>query len=314
MTMHRRLLPLVALIVCATFAAPAQANFAVGIGDQDPSMFDNSNFQTLKIQKVRYLVPFDWYKNAGQNAEVKGFMNRAQQANADILVHFTARRGCYTNGRYSKKKACRAPSVKTYKAAVKRFRTAYPFVTTFGAWNEANHVSQPTYKKPGLAAKYFLALRSLCGGCKIVAADVLDSSAMPAWLAKFKAKAKNKARIYGLHNYTGVNRKRAASTKLMLRNAPGEVWMTETGGILKFLPSFPRSESRQADRTKYMFSLAAKYDSKKAGLRGKITRLYNYQWTGVQKSARFDAGLVNPDGSPRKAYRQFKKSATKFAR
>ena len=115
---------------------------------------------------------------------------------------------------------------------------------------------------------------------------MLDSKAMPNWLAKFKRNAKGKARIYGLHNYTGVNRKSSASTRLMLRNAPGEVWLTETGGILKFLPSFPRSESRQANRTKYMFKLADKYDRRRSGLRGRITRLYNYQWTGVAQAAR----------------------------
>ena len=57
MTMHRRLIPLVALIVCAAVAAPAQANFKVGIGDQDARMFDNPNFQSLKIKRIRYLVP-----------------------------------------------------------------------------------------------------------------------------------------------------------------------------------------------------------------------------------------------------------------
>ena len=204
--------------------------------------------------------------------------------------------------------------MRAYRSAVKRFAKEYPWVKTYGAWNEANHVSQPTAKNPKLAAKYFLALRSVCRSCSIVAADVLDSKAMPTWLAKFKRNAKGKARIYGLHNYTGVNRKNSASTRLMLRNAPGEVWLTETGGILKFLPSFPRSESRQANRTKYMFKLADTYDRRRSGLRGHITRLYNYQWTGVEKSARFDAGLVNPDGTPRKAYKQFKKSAAKFAR
>ena len=55
----------------------------------------------------------------------------------------------------------------------------------------------------------------------------------------------------------------------MLRNAPGEVWLTETGGILKFLPSFPRSETRQANRTKYMFKLADTYDRRRSGLRGR---------------------------------------------
>ena len=58
-----------------------------------------------------------------------------------------------------------------------------------------------------------------------------------------------------------------------------------------------------------MFKLADKYDRRRSGMRSQITRLYNYQWTGVPRSARFDAGLVNPNGSPRKAYRQFKKSA-----
>ena len=29
-------------------------------------------------------------------------------------------------------------------------------MTTYGAWNEANHVSQPTAKNPKLAAQYFL--------------------------------------------------------------------------------------------------------------------------------------------------------------
>jgi hypothetical protein len=94
----------------------------------------------------------------------------------------------------------------------------------------------------------------------------------------------------------------------------GQVWLTETGGILKFLPAFKRSEKRQANRTKYMFSLADKYDRRRSGMRSRITRLYNYQWTGVQRSARFDAGLVNANGSPRRAYRQFKKSAARFAR
>ena len=63
-----------------------------------------------------------------------------------------------------------------------------------------------------------------------------------------------------------------------------------------------------------MFKLGRRYDSRQRGLRSRITRLYNYQWTGAKKSARFDAGLVNPNGSQRKAYKQFKKSAAKFSR
>jgi hypothetical protein len=314
MTMHRRFIPIVALLLCAIFAAPAQANFKVGIADQHAEMFDNANYQQLDIKRIRYLVPFDWYKHGYEVAAVNQFMSRASADGAEVLVHFTAKRGCYNNGRYSKKKKCRAPSVRTYARAFKRFRADFPSTSTFGVWNEGNHVSQPVARKPRLAAKYFLAARKACRSCTFVAADVLDSKNMEAWLSKFKRAAKGKARIYGLHNYSDVNRKRSSGTRRLLRTVPGQVWLTETGGILKFLPSFKRSQRRQAKRTKYMFQLADRYDRRRSGMRSRITRLYNYQWTGVSRSFRFDAGLVNPNGSQRKAYRQFKKSARHFAR
>jgi hypothetical protein len=314
MPMHRRLLAMATLLFCLALGAPAQADFKIGMADQDAAMFDNRNFQALDIQRVRYLVPFDWYKHRGQAAEVLGFMNRAEAAGAEVLVHFTARRGCYEDGRYSRSVKCRAPSVGTYKRIFKRFRREFPFAKTFGIWNEGNHVSQPLVRKPTLAAKYFLAARKACRSCTLVAADVLDGSNMTSWLNAFMRKAGSKARIWGLHNYGDVNRRRTTGTRALLRIVPGEVWATETGGILKFLPQFRRSESRQARRTKFMFSLFRKYDSRQRGMRSRLTRLYNYQWTGVPRSARFDAGLVNPNGSPRPAYRKFKRLARPYDR
>ena len=312
--MHRRFLPLVALVLCAVFAAPAQANFKVGIADQDARMFDNPRYQKLNIERVRYLLPFDWYKRPYQVEEATAFLNRANADGAEVLVHYTARRGCYKNGRYLRKKKCRAPSVRAYRKSFRRFRRAFPENKVFGVWNEANHVSQPTARKPRLAAKYFLAARKSCRSCTFVAADVLDSSNMGSWLAKFRRASKGKARIYGLHNYSDVNRGRATGTRRLLRIVGGQVWLTETGGILKFLPAFKRNQRRQAKRTKYMFKLADKYDRRRSGMRSRITRLYNYQWTGVKRSARFDAGLVNANGTGRKAYRQFRKSARRFDR
>jgi hypothetical protein len=147
-----------------------------------------------------------------------------------------------------------------------------------------------------------------------VAADVLDGKNMTSWVTAFKRKAGSKARIWGLHNYGDVNRKRTSGTRALLRLVPGEVWATETGGILKFLPTYKRSESRQAKATKYMFKLFRKYDSRRSGMRSRLTRLYNYQWTGAVRRARFDAGLVGPTGKPRKAYKQFKKSARRYDR
>ena len=94
----------------------------------------------------------------------------------------------------------------------------------------------------------------------------------------------------------------------MLSLVPGEVWLTETGGIVKF-QNFSYSPSRAANRTKWMFKLANRYDSRQRGLRSKITQLFVYCWFGEARGVRFDAGLVNPDGSPRKAYNVFRKFA-----
>ena len=40
-------------------AAPASAKYRVGLGEQKPEMFDNASWQSLKLKRVRYLVPWD---------------------------------------------------------------------------------------------------------------------------------------------------------------------------------------------------------------------------------------------------------------
>ncbi|HWT22218.1 MAG TPA: hypothetical protein VN213_01810 [Solirubrobacteraceae bacterium] len=308
------LLPAV-LLLCAALAAPAGAAVRVGIGDQDPSMFSQPTFKALKVKRVRYIVPWDWFKDAGQNAQVTAFMTAARAARADVLVHFTARRGCYRTGnRYSRARVCRAPSVRTYSASVRRFRREYRWVRTYGAWNEANHISQPIYRNPRRAAQYFLALRRICPRCTIVAADVLDIRNMGSYLRGFLRHARGRARIFGLHNYGDVNRLRQSFTRQILSTVPGQVWATETGGIYSFRPNFAPNLRRQAARTRYMFRLFDRYDTRRPGMRSRLTRLYNYQWSGAEAGAAFDAGLVNPDGSARPAYRTFLRLARRLPR
>ena len=138
---------------------------------------------------------------------------------------------------------------------------------------------------------------------------MLDQSNVASWLKDFIRYSKNKARIWGLHNYKDVNRKQSKGLTNVLKIVPGEVWLTETGGITKFEASgFKNSPSRAASATKYMFQLADRFDSKKSGYKSKVTRIYVYRWWG-EPNATFDSGLVNPDGSPRPAFAQFKKYA-----
>jgi hypothetical protein len=301
----RKMLPLV--LLAALFVAPtAEAKYKVGIGDQSASMYDSARWQSLKLKRTRYIVPWNWNKSAATRAAVTAYMNRAHTARQQVLVAFTARAGCYNGRRYSKRKACRAPSAKKYRSSFRAFDKAFPWVKTYSAWNEVNHVSQPTYRKPKLAVRYYQVLRKDARKrkFKVMAADLLDTSNLGSYLRGFLRRAKGSPRLWGLHNYQDVNYKTAKDTRRMLATVRGEVWLTETGGIVRFAGSRLRkySPKRAANRTKYMFKLARKYSKRRPGLRSKVTQLYVYRWWGVARGERFDAGLVNPDGTPRKAF------------
>jgi Glycosyl hydrolase catalytic core len=309
----RLMLPLTLLAVLLV-APAAEAKYRVGLGEQNVTMFDSPRWQGLKLKRVRYIVPWDWQRSA--RGEVEAFMNRARAARQDVLATFTASRGCWNGRRYSKRKSCRAPSARAYRSSFRAFDKQFPWVKTYSAWNEVNHASQPTFKKPALAVRYYDVLRKDARGrkFKVMAADVLDTSNMRSYLRGFLRRAKGNPRLWGLHNYQDVNRKTSADTRLMLDLVPGEVWLTETGGLVRFtgVRKFSRySESRANAATKWMFKIANRYDSRQRGLRSKITRLFVYKWFGEPRGARFDAGLVNPDGSPRRQFNTFRRTAVK---
>jgi hypothetical protein len=305
---YRVILPIAALLAALVAVPAAQAKVRVGLSEQSPTVFDQGNWAQLKLKRVRYIVSWDYAKSPGENAEVAHFMNTARAHKQEVLVTFNAHRGCFVNNKYKKKsKACKAPSAKAYKAAVKGFRKQYPYTKVFAPWNEVNHVSQPTYRKPKLAARYYKTMKSVCKKCTVMAADVLDSSDVKTYLRKFQRATKSKGRIWGLHNYKDVNRRQSKGVRNVAAVTRGQIWLTETGGFVQFKTSgFPFSLKRAAARTKYMFALAKKYK--------RVKRLYNYRWFGELRSARFDAGLVNPDGTERPGLKQFRKSINRLPR
>jgi len=296
----------ITLVVASLVAAGhADAKYRVGVGEYSPAMFSSPAWQSLKLKLVRYVVPWDW-ATTGQQAEVEAFMTAARARGQDVLVTFTAHRGCFDGRRYSPSSVCRAPSASAYRTSVRTFDDRYPWVRSYSAWNEVNHISQPTFGSPRLAVRYYRVLRSESRrrDFRVVAADVLDTSNMHRYLRSFLRRAPGRPRLWGLHNYQDVNHRTSADTRSMLETVPGEVWLTETNGIVKFGNSrqFRYSESRAARCTRWMFRLANRYDSRRRGMRSKITRLFVYRWFGAPRGARFDAGLADPDGTPRPAY------------
>ena len=274
--------------VAPTPPAAAAAAPAIGIGDQPPTMFSSPLFEALGVKRVRYVVAYDAALTGGfERSQADAFLNAAHAGGYDVLVAFQHSR--------EPSRARHLPSVSAYLRAVRAFRQRYPFVRTLSPWDEVNDCAQPTCHHPRTAAAYYLALRRACPRCTVVAADVLDTnpSAMARYLRAFaRYAARARPRLWGLHDYSDVNRFRSIGTRTMLRTVPGTIWLTETGGLYSFGRRFPSSASRQVRAERHLFRLAHSSP--------RIRRLYLYSWSG---GGRFDAGLMNPSGQARPAYR-----------
>lgn len=305
------MLPLAALLAMAVSigaAAPAQAarsSIRVGIGDQGRTMFDSPYYTALQLKTTRYFFPWNGMEDGYQLSMATQYVQRAQAAGVSVLFHLST-------DDFTLKKA-KLPSLAAYTKQVKKivpyFRSLG--VHEWGVWNEANHASQPTYKDPKRAAQFFRAMYQVVGPKeKIVALDVLDQAGVDRYERTFFGSLsptyRKRAKVVGLHNYGDVNRGRTTYTSLMIRtarryNPQAKFWFTETGGLVEFGRSFKCSTARAATRTKSVLSLAKKY--KPFG----VERVYFYNWTGPGcGKTRFDSGLMDRHGKPRKAYSTLK--------
>jgi hypothetical protein len=288
-----------ALAACGLAAGSGRAEAAVlvGVADQSPAMFSQPLFTQLQVKRSRVFPAWNVALQRGQARALDAWLNTARAGGIEPLISFSQ-----SVGSRCPRKPCKLPTVREFTRAFRAFRKRWPFVRVVSPWNEANHRSQPTFKNPKRAAQYYNVVRKLCRGCKIVAADVIDEANMERWLSVFRRTA-IRPRLWGLHNYKDTNPRRGqqfGGTRRLVKAVRGQIWLTETGGLARFvLPGggtlFPFSLSRQDRAVRRMFSLAKRY-------RSRIKRLYIYNWFGQTRSNRFDAGLVNPNGSARPAY------------
>jgi len=205
----------------------------------------------------------------------------------------------------------RMPSIKTYERDVKKFMALFPNVHQYQPWNETNRGDvRYTYERfdsPTAieSAEYYQALRRACPHCTILGLDILDQAEVAptlSYISEFKAELHHlrvpTPTLWGLHDYSDTNRFSSVRTRAILAAVPGDVWLTETGGIVKFGGAFPNYRgsglSRAAKALGYMFAIAASQP--------RIKRLYIYQWTGGTASTIFDSGLTDAHHHPRPGY------------
>lgn len=284
-----------AALLCATPAVAAE-RLVVGIGDQKSQMFTDPRLPWLGVEHARLVVP--WYVADGSNPaeleHVRSWLRSARRAGVEPLVGF--------GHGFEGISRIYLPKVAEYRRAVRQFRRRFPQVRRFIAWNEANHCSQPTCRKPERAAAYYDALQDSCRRCTVIGAAVIDQPNMVRWLKRFRKAARNEPKVYGLHNYLDVNRLRTTGTRRMLKAIPrrARVWITETGGVVRRkhfrarVLDFPENPVHAGKVTRFVLQTARKLQ--------RVDRVYLYHWNVDRDDATWDSGLIDPRGVTRPGF------------
>jgi hypothetical protein len=295
--MPRRIAVVLALLG-AFLAAPATGHAALyGFSEQQTTMFDSPLYHDLnKVSVARYIAPYDVATDVRDRGLWEAWLAGAKRSGDKVLISFY----------YDRDNPLKLPSAKVYEQKMRAFKKLYGSqVESVSPYNEANRDDAKNGRFRGPSAKqaatYYKIARKVFPTKKIVGLDILDGTNVRAtlrYIKAFKRYAKVQPKIWGLHNYSDTNRFRNKGTKAVLKAVKGEVWLTETGGLVRFGGGFPYSTARAAKALRYMFTLAKSNP--------RLKRLYIYQWTGSPKGAIFDAGLINPDGTARAGYNVIK--------
>jgi hypothetical protein len=279
----RLLLPLT-LLALSLMPAAAHARIGIGIADNKPDMFADTRFQELRLGYARLDLRWDVFSDPAATAQLDAWMTGAHANGVQPLVTFDR----------SPARISYNPTPQELAGALKAVRARYPFVKDFSSWNEAN-----MNKKPELVAKWWLALRKACPSCTVLATDLLDKPNMIPWAQRFVKAAKRTPKVWGLHNYVDANTLSTKTTRKLLKSIGGNIWFTETGGIVRRANNskliFPTGTVRAAQVTSFIFGRLAK-------LSPRIQRVYLYHWdTGVGGGPTWDSGFIGPEGETRPA-------------
>jgi hypothetical protein len=279
-------------------AGVASTRYQTGMGDESDEMFNDPLWRQLHIKYVRYIAPYDAAVRPYSLNKAKRWIDAAERQHAQVLVAFY----------HSEYTPTRLPSASTYYKDVSKFVKLFPKVRYYQSYDEANRGNvRGAFSSPSAAgaAAYYQALHRVCPRCTVIGLDVLDQfNITPTlrYIAEFKSAIgrlhTSMPTIWGLHNYSDVNRLESIRTKTLARALGSQIWLTETGGIVQFGGSFPNKHGsglpRAAKVIQYMFRMASAIPQ--------VKRLYIYDWSGGTTSTRFDAGLTDRRHKPRPGY------------
>jgi hypothetical protein len=274
------------------------ASYLTGIGDEHSEMFGNALWKQLHTKIARYIAPYDAVAHPYSLNKAIAWIHAAEAQHQQVLVAFY----------HSEYTSTKMPSVAVYQHDVEKFVKLFPHVRQYQSWDEANRGNLAhAFSSPSAvaAAEYYQALLRVCKGCTVIGLDVLDQANITPtlqYISEFKREIHRletvMPTIWGLHDYSDVNRLESWRTRTLTQALGGQVWLTETGGIVQFGTAFANKHgsglTRAAKVLKYTFAVA--------GSVPQIKRLYIFDWSGGTTSTRFDAGLTDAHNNPRPGY------------
>ena len=286
-----RLVALTALLLVAAVPSVAHGKAKVGISENKPQMFNDVRFKDLKIKDVRVVVGWDVVgsKTKAGKAEQQRldlWMDGAKRDKARVLIAFD-----------KSKNKTKTPTTKKLVAALKKLRKRYPGqIKRVSPWNEGN-----LNKKPSQYADWYKGIKKVCKGCKVVP-DVVDKPNLVTWTKSFRrAIGSSKIKIWGLHNYVDVNNSQTKRTKAFLKATTGEVWLTETGGVVYRSNGQSKFAGKGVDfagkQTTFLFDKIVKPNK-----RIKLVYVYHWNIDQPQKQLTWDSALIDNLGNIRPAY------------
>lgn len=284
----------------ALLPASASAKATIGIADQSADTFTDPLFGQLGVRHARLNLAWDVFKHDWQVEQLDGWMKGAQAAGVRPVVIFSQSR---VPGRTRV-----LPTPAQYRETVRELRSRYPWVNELAAWNEMNYPGQPSYRKPQVVAQFYKVLRAECRGCKVLPGSLLDNPNVVSWAKRLRKEIRKlrqpDPKIWGLHNYSDVNRLRDTTTRKVLKAVKGRLWLTETGGVVRATSptasKYQQGPAFAGKVTAYLLGTFAKRNPR-------VERIFFYEWKAPEGDVSWDSGLVSPTGEPRPGYTTVKK-------
>ena len=284
-------------------AIPAGASaYTLGVSDQQARTFTNPLFAPLKFKAARYITPYDVMESPADKAAARRLgERRARRAPEDPRLLRALPSQQLARPKAPIGRRVHARSSRSSRRPIRTSRRSRPGTRSTAARRATRQRPgpadnlQPT-TGPKRVAQYYMAARKVFKGSKYRSSASTSSTSRTSTRRSSTCKsflryATPDPKIIGFHNYSDTNRFSTTRTKRVLPTFRGKVWLTETGGIVKLGTLVPVQHEPRGRRR---WAACSRWPSRTRASAACSSTSSTRRPIGDR---RFDAGLINPDGT-----------------